>query len=49
MSTITVQLTDLTTMNSDCIVNAANSQLAMGGGVCCSGPGDAGDGTEGIS
>ena len=34
MSSITIEKTDLTKMTIDCIVNAANSQLAMGGGVC---------------
>ena len=34
MSSITIAKTDLTTMTVDCIVNAANSRLAMGGGVC---------------
>ena len=34
MSSITIEKIDLTKMTIDCIVNAANSQLAMGGGVC---------------
>lgn len=34
MSSITIEKTDLTKMTVDCIVNAANSHLAMGGGVC---------------
>ena len=34
MSSITIVKTDLTQMDTDCIVNAANSRLAMGGGVC---------------
>lgn len=34
MSSISIEKTDLTTMKVDCIVNAANSSLMMGGGVC---------------
>ena len=34
MSSITIVKTDITKMNTDCIVNAANSHLAQGSGVC---------------
>ena len=34
MSKIDIQLTGITDLDTDCIVNAANSRLAMGSGVC---------------
>lgn len=34
MSTIIIQKTGITNLDTDCIVNAANAQLAAGGGVC---------------
>lgn len=34
MSTISIKLIGITDLDSDCIVNAANSHLAMGSGVC---------------
>ena len=34
MSSIDIRLTGITDLDTDCIVNAANSGLAMGSGVC---------------
>ena len=34
MSSIKIMIADITAMDTDCIVNAANSQLQQGGGVC---------------
>ena len=34
MSSIKIQKTGITDLDTDCIVNAANSQLAQGSGVC---------------
>ena len=34
MSSITIQLIGITDLDTDCIVNAANSHLAQGSGVC---------------
>ena len=34
MSSIDIRKTDITELDTDCIVNAANSGLAMGSGVC---------------
>ena len=34
MSSIDIRLTGITDLETDCIVNAANSGLAMGSGVC---------------
>lgn len=34
MSSIKIEIADIVNMDTDCIVNAANSGLRMGGGVC---------------
>ena len=34
MSSIDIRLIGITDLDTDCIVNAANSKLAMGSGVC---------------
>ena len=34
MSSIEIRKIEITDLDTDCIVNAANSSLAMGGGVC---------------
>mgnify|MGYP002520027345 CR=1 FL=1 len=34
MSSIDIRLVGITDLDTDCVVNAANSRLAMGSGVC---------------